>query len=272
MASISCSRYNLSKMAFGAGTEIKLLSPFWEKRFRAGVYPVALSVSTILVKMFFLPIVATYNPSPVAAQQPDTPPCRLRYVGSMLRQACLQRTHAELALGWPVKRGGLDLPLLSLERCGLASLVRGHPPTPHPQPPTQGQGNGLCYSLRRTWGWARRCQFFCFLFHPCTSAFVLFSHMIRVRYSRSPPATATRAERSWRNPAEVQDGLFLKAFNAGVYFNLTCPFLALPGEGECRWTTPCNILPRQRETSVFTASQHGNRFRNDLNVLEELIK
>lgn len=71
-----------------------------------------------------------------------------------------------------------------------------------------------------------RSQLFWILFHLCTPAFIPFSHMIRVRYPRSPPATAARAERSRRNPADTQGGLFLKGLHAGVYFNLTCPFLA----------------------------------------------
>lgn len=42
-------------MAFDGGSEAKLPSPFWEKRFRPGVYALALSVSAILVKMYFPP-------------------------------------------------------------------------------------------------------------------------------------------------------------------------------------------------------------------------
>lgn len=70
-----------------------------------------------------------------------------------------------------------------------------------------------------------RSQFF-WILHLCTPAFVPFSLMIRVRYPRSPPATAARAERCRRHPADTQDGLFLKALHAGVYFNLTFLFLA----------------------------------------------
>lgn len=47
-------------------------------------------------------------------------------------------------------------------------------------------------------------RFFFVFFHLCTAAFVLFSHTTHVRCPRSPPATATRADRSWRNAAEAQ--------------------------------------------------------------------
>lgn len=82
-------------------------------------------------------------------------------------------------------------PITEHRACGLAPLVRV---SAAPCPPSQKQGNGLCYSLlltlQQTWGWVQptptSLSLFCMSVHFCLSSFWMSRNLLSILSVLSP--------------------------------------------------------------------------------------